>query len=395
MSKAKLNFIDLFSGAGGLSCGLEQAGMKCLLGVDMNKHAMETFDVNHKHANIYCGDIAKLSKAKLKELTGNQEIHAVVGGPPCQGFSTVGIGNPEDIRNNLFREFVRIVKATNPYFVVMENVTGLLAQKNQETLSAIFQLFARIGYSMDVRILSAQNYGVPEKRRRAIIIGSRINNDITFPKVTHDCQKGKKFIPAVSVGEALSDLATRAGHIHNHDIDSAKISNKLDEKRIKRIPEGCGIRYEKDEKKFLTKALKLGVNWAEIPENRFRQTKYQRLDGKLPSPTIMTHRHSYYHPTEHRYLTQREAAKIQSFPNNFIFKGPLSQQWRQIGNAVPPLLGKAIGKALLTMHKEWQQFEESENFVLKRPRKKEIDQNIANIRKTAFVYKVKQAGAQA
>ena len=124
-----LNFIDVFSGAGGLSCGLEMAGHKCLLGVDFDQHAINTFAKNHKHAQTYCGDITKLSTKMLKELTAGQKIHAVVGGPPCQGFSTAGAGNPKDSRNKLFLEFVRVVKVTKPNFIVMENVTGIVAKK--------------------------------------------------------------------------------------------------------------------------------------------------------------------------------------------------------------------------------------------------------------------------
>jgi DNA (cytosine-5)-methyltransferase 1 len=124
------------------------------------------------------------------------------------------------------------------------------------------------------------------------------------------------------------------------------------------------------------------VNWKELRENRFRQTKYQRLDRKKPSPTIMTHRHNYFHPTENRYLTQREAAALQSFPNDFQFFGPLSAQWRQIGNAVPPLLGKAIGSAILEMH--------AGSAKAKKEIKKEnlaAKELVLNVRKKAFLYK--------
>ena len=126
------NFIDVFAGAGGLSCGMEMAGMTCLLGIDADKHAMQTFAHNHKNAEAYCGDVSKLTQAHIKHLTKDQKIHAVVGGPPCQGFSTVGPGNPNDQRNTLFRQFVRIVRSTNPTFVVIENVTGILAKKNEK-----------------------------------------------------------------------------------------------------------------------------------------------------------------------------------------------------------------------------------------------------------------------
>ncbi|MDD4975560.1 MAG: DNA cytosine methyltransferase [Bacteriovorax sp.] len=369
--KSPLNFIDVFSGAGGLSCGLELAGMKCLLGIDMDKNAIETFKANHHYANTHCGSVVDLTEKKLKELINNQPVHAVVGGPPCQGFSTVGIGDPNDLRNSLFKEFIRLVKITNPYYVIIENVTGLIAKKNEKTLKAIFKLFAKMGYTLDVQVMSAEFYGVPERRRRTIIIGSRLNNQIVFPKpITENI---------VTVGVALKNLKAPNGKIYNHDLQSAEIKSKLDHDRINLIPEGCGIRYEADEKAYLPKKLQLGVDWKNIRENRLRQTKYQRLDRKKPSPTIMTHKHNYFHPTENRYLTQREAAALQSFPNDFQFLGPLSAQWRQIGNAVPPKLGLALGKAILAM------------YALQSPSSSKIkinksDDIMTTIRKRAFVY---------
>jgi DNA (cytosine-5)-methyltransferase 1 len=348
----KLNFIDVFSGAGGLSCGLEMAGLNCLLGIDYDKHAMATFARNHQKAKIFCGDIHEITPELLLALTGNKKIHAVVGGPPCQGFSTVGTGNPKDKRNSLFMQFLRITKELNPYFIIIENVTGLLAKKNEKSLKGIIKKFASMGYNLDVRVLSSQNYGVPEVRRRTIFVGTRINQESQFPKLEFDTYRGKKYIPPVTIGDAFKNLKDKNGLIHNHDIEFSQIPNKLDLSRLKLIPEGKGIRYQRDEEKYFPKKLRLDVDWENLRENRFRQTKYQRLDRKSPSPTIMTHRHSYYHPTEDRYLTQREAALCQSFPNDFVFCGPVSAQWRQIGNAVPPLLGKALGKTLKKMYRE-------------------------------------------
>ena len=379
MSKnnSPLNFIDVFSGAGGLSCGLELAGMKCLLGIDMDKNAMLTFKENHHYANTFCGSVTDLSEKKLKELINNQPVHAVVGGPPCQGFSTVGIGDPNDLRNSLFKEFIRLVKITNPYFIIIENVTGLLAKKNEKTIKNIFKLFLKMGYNLDVQVMSSENYGVPEKRRRTIIIGSRINESILFPVVSSEIK---------TVGEALKNLKTKNGKTFNHDLDLSHIKSKIDSQRIACIPEGKGIRYEADELAYLPKKLQLGIDWKNLRENRFRQTKYQRLDRKKPSPTIMTHRHNYFHPTENRYLTQREAAAIQSFPNDFVFIGPLSSQWRQIGNAVPPLLGKALGHSIIKMH------------ALKKVASKAVavgkntrtsNEAVSKVRKKAFVYSKK------
>lgn len=385
MSK-RLNFIDVFCGAGGLSCGLELAGHRCLLGVDKDKDSIKTFLKNHQYAQAFEGNIEDLGSEVLKRLTGDQTIHAVVGGPPCQGFSTVGKGDPLDSRNKLFLEFVRIVKEIKPYFVVVENVTGLLAKKNEKILKAILGHFEKLGYHMDVQVVSASHYGVAERRRRTIILGTRINSQPLFPPVTHDAVVGNTRMAPVTVGDVFDSLKSKKGSLLNHDIEKSQIFDSFEKTIISHIPEGKGIRYQQDESSYLPSNLSLDIDWKNLPENRLRQTKYQRLDRKSPSPTIMTQRHSYYHPLEDRYLTQREAAAIQSFPHDFEFVGSLTSQWKQIGNAVPPLLGQAIGKSLTKMYQAAQkeQKDQSPSSHLKKVR---AEKKIHKIRGNAFVYK--------
>jgi DNA (cytosine-5)-methyltransferase 1 len=340
--KNSLTFIDLFSGCGGLSCGLEMAGHRCLLGVDASKEAIQSFAQNHHEAEVYLGDIKLLKEKKLKELLKGKNVDMVVGGPPCQGFSTVGRGEVEDERNQLFKEFVRIVKLTRPKIILFENVTGLVAKKNQEILATIFKYFEKLGYNMDARILSAEEFGVPEKRRRTIIMGV-MGGECLFPEVTHGERSDKKI---VTVKEAFKNLKASDGKIYNHDLKLAEVKKAQDKLRLPYIPAGRGIRYEADEKEFLPKKLWFGVDWKKLRENRFRQTRLQRLPLTAPSPTILTARTSYYHPIEPRYLTPREAAACQSFPNDFRFHGSQTAIFRQIGNAVPPLLARALGESI-------------------------------------------------
>ncbi len=340
--KKSFTFIDLFSGCGGLSCGLEMAGHRCLLGVDANKDAIETFAANHHHAEVYLGDIKKLSEKKLRDLLRGQRVDMVVGGPPCQGFSTVGKGVVDDERNQLFREFVRIVKHTQPRVILFENVTGLVAKKNLVILQKIFLQFEKLGYNMDARVLSAEEFGVPEKRRRTIIMGVK-GGACLFPEVTHGARAGKK---VRTVAEALKNLRAPDGQVYNHEVEKKKKKKAEDRERLKFIPAGKGIRYQADEKNFLPKKLHFSVDWQKLRENRFRQTKLQRLPWHEPSPTILTARTTYYHPVEPRYLTPREAAACQSFPNSFIFHGSQTAAFRQIGNAVPPGLARALGETI-------------------------------------------------
>ncbi len=379
---AKFNFVDLFCGAGGLSTGLKQAGFNEVFACDFDKWAVETMRANHPKTTIIHEPVQKLTPKKLLELTQGQKVHLVAGGPPCQGFSTIGKGNPEDERNSLFKYFVRTVRVLQPDFVLFENVTGLVSKKNEKTLSEIIKAFKKIGYELKIQVLEAQKYGVPQKRRRTFIVGSK-NGEFDFPIPKFDIEKGDKIIPAVTLGEMLKDLKEFHKNVKedpNHDLQAAKSINERDLARLKCIPEGRCIRYEKDEKQFLPKKLKLGVDWKKIRESRLRENHYHRLSRKKPTPTLNTHNHHYFHPTQARKFTLREFACMQTFPMDYEFKGSRTSVVRQIGNAVPPLLAKSIGLKIKQLLK--QQIKSKKKTTLS----SDANQKISDIRSRAFLY---------
>ncbi len=347
----KKAFIDLFSGAGGMSCGLEMAGWACLLGIDHDRVAIETFQHNHPQAKAIAGDIREISNQQIQEIIEHQKVDLICGGPPCQGFSTIGENDHLDERNFLFLEFLRIVEALKPDYIIVENVTGLLSKRNENVLKAIIKSFTDLGYTIDVKVLSAHHYGVPEKRRRTIFLGNRFGVKNIYPdKIFKDSDQDLQDLPlSRTVGWAFDNLLKSNGEILNHDIKQSQIANDLERKRISHIPEGKSIRYEKDQLAYLPENLWFDVDWSSIHEERFREAKLNRLDRYDCANTINTSRTTYYHPVENRYLTAREAAAIQSFPANYFFYGTLTQQWRQIGNAVPPLLSKALGESILML----------------------------------------------
>ena len=373
----KFTFIDLFCGAGGLSYGFEKIGLNCLAGIDHFKNAIETFKKNHPNAVGIDGDIRNISIKEFRKKINNTKVNIVCGGPPCQGFSTIGPGDAEDSRNHLFLEFVRFVKELNPEIIVLENVTGLLAKKNINTLKSIFKCFEKLGYHLNVKVLSSNHYGVPQNRRRVILIGNRLKIENTYPKKEYYDfgKKDKKLKKYRTVGWAFRTLLKNKGKILNHNLELAKIKSNIETQRISHVPEGKYIRYEKDEKEYLPKKLWFDHDWSEIGEKRFREARYYRLDRNKPSPTILTGSRMYYHPIENRFLTTREAASLQSFPANFEFVGSNTSQWTQIGNAVPPIMAEALGRAILKMLKN-------------KNKKIKINKstNIEHIRSSAFNY---------
>lgn len=293
-----MNFIDLFSGCGGLSLGFQKAGFKCKGFVEFWKPAIETMLANGKGPLIK-QDIRELTAEDCKHLG---DIDVVVGGPPCQGFSMAGERKVGDIRNSLFEEFLRVVDIVKPKFCLMENVKGIYTMKSLDgdyVFNKILKEFEKRGYVLKVKLLNSANYNVPQKRNRVIFVANRIGVDFEFPEPT-----GKKYL------QGVFDLPFK----ENEDIQHVY------SKSPKLFKKGFYLRQGEKISSFGSAGIKLKETFA---------------------PTI-TKTGRYIHPKQNRLISVRESARIQTFPDDYRFCGSLSDMYGQIGNAVPVNMAKAI-----------------------------------------------------
>lgn len=351
MTRRKPNVIDLFCGAGGLSFGFEQAGYNVLLGIDNDVMATKTFLKNHNGSKVICGDITQLSyNDDIKSLLGNKEIDVVVGGPPCQGFSLSGPRNFDDPRNKLYLSYIRMVKEIKPRAFVIENVPGLVGLFGGEVRDNIVKAFEDFGYSVVYKILCSADYGVPQNRHRVVFVGLKNKCNFVFPEKCNN---------KVSCEMALSDLPSLETTLGEEQQDYIMIPQnsyqELMRKGINKIYNHVAASHS-DKVKSIIAMVPDGGNYKDLPE-QYRETRkfhvaWTRFASNKPAPTIDTgHRH-HFHYKFNRVPTVRECARIQSFPDRFIFLGNKTQQFRQVGNAVPPLMAEAIARQLLNFIKE-------------------------------------------
>lgn len=336
-----MNVVDIFAGCGGLSNGFEQAGFKVLLGIDNDESASKTFLHNHKNAQYLLKDIRQVKLTDIKEKIGNKKIDVVIGGPPCQGFSLSGKRAFLDPRNSLYLEYFRIVDMLKPTVSIIENVPGLASLYDGKALESIKQEFTKRGYSVSHKILKADEYGVPQIRKRIVIVGTK-GKEFEF-------SKPNKMV--VTLAEAISDLPTLNGNESAEKYDKNPINEyqKMMRKQSKNLHNHTGTSHSEKTKEIIS-LVPEGGNYKNLPK-KFQGTRkvniaWTRLDSSKPSLTIDTgHRH-HFHPWEDRVPSVRESARIQSFSDDFIFLGSKTSQYKQVGNAVPPLLAKNIASQL-------------------------------------------------
>ena len=344
---SKFTVIDLFCGCGGLSEGFKQAGFKIVGGIDFNAAAIQTYNTNFNGVGK-CIDLTEISEEQILSF-GKEFISAdiIIGGPPCQGFSSANRykKEEEDLRNKLFFEFVKFVDIIKPKFIVIENVRGIVTRDNGYAKNRIYEIFEERGYVVNHSLLDASDFGVPQKRVRNFFVMSK-NKKFDFGKLKKKTD--------VMVKEAIGELY----NFENCQIEEVYILETPAETKYQKYLRNKDnkvynhlIKYPAEIVQERIKCVPQGGNWMDIPENLFDNNRtnrhssaYKRLNENKFSVTIDTgNSHSnYFHPIYNRIPTVREAARLQSFKDEFIFNGSRTEQYRQVGNAVPPLLSKSI-----------------------------------------------------
>lgn len=386
------NFIDLFCGAGGFSKGLELAGFECIGGIELKEVIAKTHQLNHKHSKTIFGDIREISPEEFAKVIGTNHVDVIIGGPPCPTFSTIGdakirsvTGKPtsEDPRNQLFLEYLKYVDYFRPEIFVIENVPNFITKYNGAIFNTAVEIIENIGkddegngegiYEVEkpVQVVNSVYYGVPQTRRRMMLVAhKKTGKKFNYPIPTHyydqEDEESKKLKPCTTVEDAIGDLPTITDNWRISEMPYSKNDNLTEFQQIMRS-NGNGktlknniCRMSNDRAKRVFPHMAQGSKYMDLPPEirqilPFREDIFQdrlkRLVLKEPSWTVIAHigmdGYMYIHPTENRTLSVREAARIQSFPDDFEFVGNQQETYVQVGNAVPPLLGKAIGESIL------------------------------------------------
>lgn len=375
------SILSLFSGAGGFSYGFSNAGLPPICGAEIDKDACATYEENVK-STCHNVDLSAIDPRFFREVLGSQEPFAVIGGPPCQGFSTAGARDEQDPRNRLIFNYLRIVAEVRPRWFIFENVEGLLTSGQGVAVYSLVREFLELGYSVRVHKINLAAYGVPQTRKRVLIIGNRMGVDFSLPEemYSYDSGKSKKhsskpFAPTLDqalggLGMAASsrsvtvpyseadsinpfDQFMRTGnysgcvteHFHSTDTKDGELYALLKPgQTMKDLPE----KYWHDS--FKRRAFRRVVDGTPSENRGGAPSGIKRLHGNLQSLTITgAASREFIHPHEHRPLTIRECARIQTFPDHYKFYGNAASVAQQIGNAVPPLAAATLAKHLLAL----------------------------------------------
>lgn len=358
MKNNKLVAIDLFCGCGGFSYGFQEAGFEMVLGIDMWKDATVTYKHNLPNACVINEDITNVGAADmLKKINmTSDEIDVIIGGPPCQGFSVSGKRMIDDPRNKLYKSYVELVDNIRPKMFVMENVPGLIRLFGGKVKEEVLHDFSSIGYRVTVQQLSSDDYGVPQQRKRVFFVGinkEKMPEDVefSFPKATF----GIPANPAITCKEAISDLDFVPDDVSLGEDIAYKLPAQSEYQKLMRENSNSiknhSITIHKEQTKNIIAMVPDGGNYKDLPEELQSTRKvhiaWTRMNSNKPCFTIDTGHNHHFHYKENRVPTVRESARIQSFPDRFEFIGIKTSQLKQVGNAVPPLMAKAIAEEVI------------------------------------------------
>lgn len=374
-SSESIAVLDLFCGVGGFSHGFEKTGeFEVVAGIDLLPDRVNTFAENHPTATSFCKDIKNIKIRDILEKSVKPDI--VIGGPPCQGFSSIRPFRnltEDDPRNNLFEHFAITVDKIEPEWFILENVVGLLTHKDGSTLKNIVNMFEEVGYSVSWRVLNAAYYGLPQFRERLIMVGNRSDKKFQWPEPTHFCDGRRSMAgehsqnvsqadlftgelkPAITIMEAIHDLPpVKAGEYasrYRTDVEPTDY-----EKKLRAESKNLTLHKATNHSERMLKIIRhAGASRSELPDDMTSSgfsSSYSRLEEDLPSVTLTVNfihpsSNKCIHPCQDRALTPREGARLQSFEDDYYFEGTRTQIVKQIGNAVPPLLGETIAESLI------------------------------------------------
>src|SRR5690606_35459145 len=349
MSK-RYTAIDLFSGCGGFSYGFQQAGFHVVLGVDNTEIALKTFEKNHKNSKGLMLDLHKESSVEaIVKATEGTDIDVIIAGPPCQGFSLTGTRNENDERNSLFYSVFRVAAKLNPKAIIIENVPGLLKLYGGKAKNEIVRLCSEMGYTCSPKLLYAPDYGVPQIRKRVFFVA--LKKDLGMFEFPEPILKEDEYI---GCEDAIGDLPDLVSDLGKDDVAYDKDAFSDYQKKMRNgnnvLKNHIGTRHTEHVINVISQVPD-GGNHKDLPpgvgDSRKFNEAWTRYHSNKPSKTIDTGHRNHFHYKWNRVPTVRENARLQSFPDDFVFLGNKTEQYRQVGNAVPPLLGRVLAEQLL------------------------------------------------